>query len=279
METRLNRIDSFLAPDEHFHYARKSLPAGPPHHLHRHDFHELFMVETGTAEHWINGARQSLDRGSLVFVRPDDAHAFAAGETPTRIVNVLFRRETAAHLAARYADELSGRFFWAASPLPPVVHLSGPALDRALNLAHELNTAHRSLAHIEEFLLTVMLRIVPLPETAAGRVPDWLAAACARARDPEIFRHGAAGFVRAAGRGHEHVCRKTREHLGVTPSAFINRIRMEHAARLLAGESMSVGDVADDCGIENMSHFYRVFRAHYGVTPKAYRKQHQKSPF
>ncbi|WP_236261625.1 helix-turn-helix transcriptional regulator [Pseudogulbenkiania ferrooxidans] len=59
----------------------------------------------------------------------------------------------------------------------------------------------------------------------------------------------------------------TGEHL----AAFINRQRMERAARLL-GESARAGkEVAWACGFATQSYFIRTFRAHFGVTPKAWR--------
>lgn len=280
METRPYDLADYLAPHESFHFARRLLPAEPSDHAHSHNYYELFLVEHGTLTHWVNGEEQVLSPGHITFIRPSDAHALrAAGGRPCRILNVLFAKETADHLVARYADELQNRFFWSPDPLPATYLLTGPRLDQAISSAQELQTAQRNLSRIEEFLLNMMTRIIDLPETAVATLPAWLVTACESARSPDVFRDGAAGFVRAAGRGHEHVCRKTKEYLGVTPSTFINKIRMEHAAHLLAGEDMSVSDVADDCGIENMSHFYRVFRQHYGVTPKAYRKQHQRSPF
>lgn len=280
MEIRPYSVDSFLAPDETYHFARRTLPQEPPPYAHSHDFYELFLVEHATGRHWINGETHTLETGRLVFVRPRDVHALSSSRGETcRLLNVLFRKATADHLVTRYADDLSGRFFWAPTEMPASYPLGGVRLERAVDAFLDLQTAHRSLSRIEEFLLTIMTRVIDLPETGGATLPAWLVSACEQARRPEIFRDGAAGFVRAAGRGHEHVCRKTKEHLGVTPSAYINRIRMEHAAHLLAAEEMSVSEVADDCGIENMSHFYRVFRQHYGVTPRAYRRQHQKSPF
>ncbi|MEO1398075.1 MAG: AraC family transcriptional regulator [Pseudomonadota bacterium] len=280
METRPYVISNYLAPHESFHFARKTLNATPPEHAHSHDFYELFLVEHGHVAHWTNGVEAVLDVGHAVFIRPNDAHRLHAANGPDcRILNILFRSESADHLVGRYNEDLSGRFFWTTDELPATYLLTGQRLDQAIRVASTLQTAPRSLSRIEEFLLTMMTRVIDLPEVAGASLPAWLVAACERAREPDVFREGAAGFVRAAGRGHEHVCRKTKEHLGVTPSAFVNKIRMEYAAKLLAGEEISVSDVADRCGIENMSHFYRVFRQHFGVTPKAYRKQHQRSPF
>lgn len=59
----------------------------------------------------------------------------------------------------------------------------------------------------------------------------------------------------------------TGEHL----VAFINRQRMERAARLLRESSLAGKEVAWACGFSTQSYFIRTFRAHFGVTPKAWR--------
>ena len=53
---------------------------------------------------------------------------------------------------------------------------------------------------------------------------------------------------------------------------------MQYAAMALGSSDQSISGVALDCGIENMSHFYKLFRAHYGVTPRAYRTVHARNP-
>ncbi|MEM7615729.1 MAG: helix-turn-helix transcriptional regulator, partial [Pseudomonadota bacterium] len=196
-----------------------------------------------------------------------------------RIINVMFRVETAEHLLSRYGPDVAGRFYGARGFLPETHLLRGPRMERAVNVAQELQTSRRTLARIEEFLLTLTNRVIEPIEAVAEGAPRWLVNACAAAQNPAVFREGAAGFIRAAGRSHEHVCRKTREVLGLTPSAYVNRVRIEHAANLLAGSEDSIARIAQDCGIENLSHFYRLFRDQYGTTPMAFRREHQRDPF
>lgn len=60
-------------------------------------------------------------------------------------------------------------------------------------------------------------------------------------------------------------------HSGEHLAAFIVRQRMERAERLL-GETAMVGkEIAWACGFATQSYFIRTFRAHFGVTPKAWR--------
>jgi len=270
----------YLRGSEAFHYARKSLEVRFPNRAHDHDCFEVFLIERGGALHWINGEMQRLAQGHLAFIRPRDAHAFRADrETGCRIVNVMFRAETAEHLVSRYPREFRGRLLDWRGDLPEAYELMGSRFERAVNVAHELGTSIRSLARVEEFLLTLTNRVVERSAHPNSTTPRWFSAACEAVRDPAVFRGGAAAFVRVAGRSHEHVCRVTRAELGVTPSGLVNRVRIEHAAFLLGHGELPVPEVARACGIENLSHFHRLFRTRYGVTPRQYRLRNRRAPF
>jgi len=279
MKTETYRLEAYLTAGETFHYARKWLSKRFPARAHDHDFFEVFLIAQGSTLHWVNGTTQSLSKGQLMFMRPKDAHAFRADRERCEIVNVMFRADTAQHLLDRYNDTIAGRFFAAPGDLPELHTLGPPQFERALAVASQLQTADRTLARIEEFLLTLVNRVaVPAPHvTTTG--PAWFSAACSAAQNIEVFRLGAAGFIAAAGRSHEHVCRTCREVLGVTPTDYINRIRIDHAARLLRTEDSSIETIAGLCGFENISYFYRLFARSFGDTPKRYRAAHKRDPF
>ncbi|MCJ8310536.1 MAG: helix-turn-helix domain-containing protein [Rhizobiaceae bacterium] len=279
MQCRIFHLSDYLDDEEAFHFARKSLDARRPRYQHSHDYYEVFFVEHGCTRHFVNDRTELLQRGDIVFMRPDDRHALQSiGDEPCIINNVMFRCDTAAHLGSRYAGEFAGRFFWHDGAYPDRHVIRGPRMERAINTALELQGSLRTLARIEEFLLTLMTRVIDYDGALPQSAPQWLSTACMAARSREVFRKGAAGFVEVAGRGHEHVCRETRRHLGLSPSELVNRIRMENAAMQLGNSALSVEEVAYDCGIENMSHFYKLFRNHYGTTPRGYRKRHLSDP-
>ncbi|MEM8788048.1 MAG: AraC family transcriptional regulator [Pseudomonadota bacterium] len=279
MQTRVFSIDSYCADGEAFHAVRKTLGSGRLRFLHTHDFFECFWVETGILDHRINGTRLALQPGDLVFVRPGDVHAVRGQRgAPCRIVNLLFRTDIARHLVSRYRADLRGRFFWSTAALPQTQRLSPAQRGRLRALAAPLIDGPRGLAQIEAFLLTLTTGLLAPEPGVAPHAPAWLTQACAAARDPEVFRDGAQGFVRAAGRAHAHVCRVAQQYLGEPPSAFVNRIRMDYAARQLAGSDVPITQIAADCGLENLSHFYRIFAARHGTTPRAYRQIHRRDP-
>ena len=60
---------------------------------------------------------------------------------------------------------------------------------------------------------------------------------------------------------------------GENPSAYIQKIRLEKAQRMLQVEpNMSIGEIALKCGFEDFAYFSRVFKKKYGVMPSQYRR-------
>ena len=124
----------------------------------------------------------------------------------------------------------------------------------------------------------MMTHVLDASHTAPETAPSWLLKAAQAAREPRVFRRGAEGLIEAAGRSQPHVCRAARRHLGLSPTQYINRIRIQHAAMLLADTGRPIATVAEECGFENLSYFHRLFREQYGTTPRGYRQRHAKTP-
>jgi AraC-like DNA-binding protein len=56
-------------------------------------------------------------------------------------------------------------------------------------------------------------------------------------------------------------------------SRELQRVRMAHAAELLAGGSLAVQTVAGAVGYRQAAQFAKVFRRHHGVSPSTFRRQ------
>jgi AraC-like DNA-binding protein len=60
---------------------------------------------------------------------------------------------------------------------------------------------------------------------------------------------------------------------GCSPKLWINRQRLAHAQLLLHNTHQQVAEIAFACGFESVSHFIRIFRKEYGLTPQAMRTE------
>lgn len=72
--------------------------------------------------------------------------------------------------------------------------------------------------------------------------------------------------------------RKLKTLAGMTPSEFIKRIRLKHAAVLLRNSKLTVSEIFYMTGFNNKSYFFRAFKKIYHLAPNDYRqKQHEAS--
>lgn len=59
--------------------------------------------------------------------------------------------------------------------------------------------------------------------------------------------------------------------VGSSPQAWLQQIRIGQARDLLKHTDLTIADIAWRVGLQDASHFSRLFRAHLGMTPAAYR--------
>jgi AraC-like DNA-binding protein len=77
---------------------------------------------------------------------------------------------------------------------------------------------------------------------------------------------GEAG--RLFGLSEARVRRLFHYEVGVTFARYIRQRRLAHASVLLQDWALPIKQIANDCGYEDVSNFYRDFRQAYGVTPR-----------
>jgi AraC-like DNA-binding protein len=56
-----------------------------------------------------------------------------------------------------------------------------------------------------------------------------------------------------------------------SPRAYINKHRLNHANMLLQHTSKQIAEITSDCGFESASHFIRIFKNEFGLTPQKMR--------
>jgi AraC-like DNA-binding protein len=60
---------------------------------------------------------------------------------------------------------------------------------------------------------------------------------------------------------------------GETPHAFVTRLRIDEAKKLLLAENLSVTDICLDIGYESLGSFSVKFRSLTGLSPAAFRRE------
>ncbi len=235
---------------------------------HDHEFYEVFWIEDGVAGHDRAGVIESITPHTLVFVRPGDVHRFS-GPEGSRVRTIMLRSTMIADAAQRYASEHPA-WPWPEDGPPRRVPTT-PAILEELRGAVARAMRTRRRADADSVLLCLLAVAAEDPPPRSAPAPVWLEEAIAALRYSPLLQGGVAALVHLCGRSTTHVERTVRQHFGSTPIKIVTQLRMERAAKLIRHRGMAIRDAAREVGMPNMGNFSARFKAHFGMTPSAFR--------
>jgi|GEM_PF-3868805 len=71
---------------------------------------------------------------------------------------------------------------------------------------------------------------------------------------------------------YSYFSRLFKERTGLTFTAYLIKVRMEEARKLLQDPTLRINEVSDRVGYGNLYHFSRAFKNYFGMSPKEYRR-------
>jgi AraC family transcriptional regulator len=182
---------------------------------------------------------------------------------------------SAAGLHALYAEPLDEPWGGAAPELRAVaepVLLTGPRVAGVvIRLRREQLAADRSGLHMEEALLELLGEATSVVRWSRSRVTDrWLSPVVDLLRERYLAPPTIKELAALAGVHPVYLVQRFRQRFGCTVGDYVRRLKIDHAARLLAGP-LPVGRIALESGFADHSHLTRIFRRGVGITPSQYR--------
>jgi AraC-like DNA-binding protein len=236
------------------------------------DFHIGFVTE-GIQRHRSKGESFLLGPGRIALMPPGEIHD-GASEGGGAYTLKTFRLSQA--LIADMTEEISGQ--------PRELELTSVLLEDA-RLVGNLRWLHEAMQqHVSPGSLAVQAQWITLlerllrqsrtitPESIPGslsalqwsRVRDY----CFSHIDQRITLDDLAGLC---GLGRFPFLKQFKRTIGMTPHAWLLRLRLERACGLLSRSGQPIVDVAHAVGFYDQSHFNRAFRQAFGVAPSRYR--------
>ena len=71
-----------------------------------------------------------------------------------------------------------------------------------------------------------------------------------------------------------HLCRICKARTGMTPTQYVDKLRIQYACNLLKHMEYSIQDICMECGYNNLGYFYRRFVQETGMPPGQYKELH-----
>jgi AraC-like DNA-binding protein/quercetin dioxygenase-like cupin family protein len=243
---------------------------------HFHPTPEFFLQTGGGSDFECPSGGFRLKTGDICLMPAGVPHAEKALnlKTPYRILVLM--REAEGFLALQGTTDADGHI----GSTGVRGFARGGMAFQCLELAARAQTLHRSLRGeyikgLTAAFLAAILSEIRNPSSGTDRSASPLVVEAERIVRVEISRLDLSVQSVAAriGCSPDHLTRLFRSEHGMSLGVWITKERMQLARDLLAHPEHNVAEVGWTCGFASPSYFIRVFKAHTGSTPKAWRVQ------
>ncbi len=257
---------------------------------HRHTYFEVCLVgEYGGGVFTAGETAYPLLPGTLFFARPGVRHQIQNSQTPPmELLWVCFgwtlEPEAAGEIPALCREFARSEIARVDGQKTPV-----PALWSALRRLGEEETSAGRREQIEGVAKALLLGILgagseipypfekePILQPFALPLPVRLAIRFLQDNlERPLSVEETALQVNVSSR---HLARLFTEHLGVSPSEYLERTRLDRAGGLLRRTDLPIKEVASRTGFSSVHYFTRRFHHLYGVAPGAFRERGMGGP-
>jgi AraC-like DNA-binding protein len=242
--------------------------------VHWHEFYELTFVLSGEGKHLLNGAAYPLVQGNLFLLTPGDFHELTPKPgTCLELYNLIFADEILnEELNQLLFDNLPERVAIFEGPEFTTIKNSFDLIWAEMDLARP---GHRLIIRSEIIRLLVELVRkcqVTLPQSARADQPQAIRQALTYLHHhfrESLALKDIAGQVRLS---PNYFSESFTRVTGVSFQIYLINLRLRFAASLLRVSRLKVTDICYAAGFNTLSHFERLFKQKYQVSPQAYRR-------
>lgn len=243
---------------------------------HKHNHLEIMLAESDSAFHQINGKRYPAKKGAVCVFLPHHIHSLVNDQDA--YINAWYIDFDFGFVLSCIKDRemLTGavRALVSTSPYLECSDQAYEEIRKILSLlGHKPNDQPNSITDpTRQFHATRLVEIIlTLCKEETDAQDEWWAAQYLMQHFTENISMSA--LAKEINRSVSSLNRFFEREFGQTASKMLTDIRMGFAGSLLlAYPALNVKKIAERCGFTSESTFFRLFKNHYGMTPKEYRR-------
>ncbi len=253
--------------------------------MHFHDYYEIFLTLSDNVTHFVNDRSFVLKKNTLVFIRKEDTHYYYKSlKNELSFINIAFTEQLLKSMFEFLTEAFCSNDLMTAE-FPPSVVLSEKNKDWLVERIESLNgielddtSALKYEARVLIFQIFTKFFSTFANDTAPTQreMPIWLLRLDNKMRKIENFSKPSAHMVALSGKSRAHLGRVLQKHYGKTIPNYIHDLRLNYFANSLINTDIPILELCYNCGFENISWAYTLFKQKYGLSPLKFRNQHSQ---
>ncbi|MBD3949156.1 helix-turn-helix domain-containing protein [Tuanshanicoccus lijuaniae] len=243
-----------------------------PTRLHFHDYIELCYIAKGRLLHIIGHEPIIINEGDLCIIPENQQHLLAPlDQASPLIINCLIHPDL-----LRKINQLSRplALFDSHHTSLTTINLSETSSEisfQQLIVDYIQNNFHSNLTVIGSFI-HFLSRLQHADTRSHSLSKNPLVMQCLQIIKANPITITQKGLAEKVNFSPSYLSRLIKKATGKTISVIIAEEKMRFAQHLLATTNYPITTIANQAGYSSESHFYRLFKQHYSITPKHYRE-------
>lgn len=245
------------------------------HKVHRHDYYEIYVVDSGVGACQVDGRRLELGTASICVMPPGVVHAW---EERDRIDGFVVRAplgSTRSRLASRGHPAMLPTLGFEAWR----VEISAKRTTRLMSLIEWIADEKDGKDGLEfarwRLCLETIASLSGAPQPSAPIV-DTATAFLRLAERKHHHRWGVQDYASALNVSRATLLRAVQNHVGKSPQAVLQERVMLEARRMLTTTSLTCAEISERLGFASQAQFSRAFTKAEGASPQAVRRKTSK---
>lgn len=236
---------------------------------HDHDFYEIICVLSGSCTHCIDDERWHFDIGKLAFICPGSYHMLYDQSENTNILVLSVKPKMMNLFLDAYGVHAKNEVVLLDAEIIRQIRQNCVQISM-VNSEDKSKLIRILLGKLLSFLLNNGIK-------QKYEMPQSFEMILSRVNTLEAASEGIPAFLKLSNFSYPHLCRLTKQYLGMTPGEYITKLRLQYAYEMIAWGSDRYEDICDKVGFSSMSHFTKLIHQHYGMTPAQIRRQNMDS--
>ena len=241
---------------------------------HNHDYWEFLLVIQGSYQHTLNKKTEPLSNHTALLLHPHtDYHYFRNAESSTKHLAMRIRVPLMQQICKTFSEDFYDNLV---AQKKHRLFFNDAQVQKIINYVSLIRSeiTPKSADLFINFLITYILeKVFSQNNFFNSSKPQWLTDLLLKINEPNNIHWSVTDAVKNTPFSHPHLLRLFKEYEHCTLIEYMTKVKMEQACNFLIYSTMSIVSIAQTLGYSDSSHFNRIFKKTYRITPSEYKKQ------